>query len=54
MYCYRSLKEESTVHVYDGRGDSQPLHVFATLHSKPCTFIKVRLLLIIDMSYMHM
>ncbi|XP_062509348.1 peptidylprolyl isomerase domain and WD repeat-containing protein 1-like [Corticium candelabrum] len=35
-----SLKEESTVHVYDGRGDSQPLHVFATLHSKPCTFIK--------------
>jgi peptidylprolyl isomerase domain and WD repeat-containing protein 1 len=38
-----SLKEEPAIHVYDGRGDNQPLHSFCTLHSKPCTFIKVKI-----------
>ncbi len=40
LRCYRSEKENSKIHVFDGRGVNEPLHTEERLHSQPVILIQ--------------
>lgn len=37
-----SDSESPKIYIFDGHGDSEPLHILESIHTKPVTLMKVR------------